>query len=88
MTDGCGCGIGQIGRALGPIVFCKFSFFWPPARGRFFCSHVLTRIGTFYWWAGRELAYMAGGFGMLAVAGVFWATIEEPRKVSVGEKNE
>ena len=40
---------GQIGRAVGPIVFCSL-----------------------FWWAGREVAYVTGGFAMLAVCmGVF-----------------
>ncbi|KAF8454927.1 major facilitator superfamily domain-containing protein [Terfezia claveryi] len=56
---------GQVGRALGPIVFC-----------------------TFYWWAGRELAYITGGVGMLLVAGLFWLSIKDSEKLSVAMKKQ
>jgi hypothetical protein len=46
---------GQIGRALGPLVFC-----------------------TLYWWAGRQFAYLVGGTGMVAVAGLVFGALQKP----------
>ena len=44
MTDGGGYGIGQAGRALGPVVFCKSSLpCFMSCREPFFSSHVLTK---------------------------------------------
>lgn len=33
---------------------------------------------TLYWWAGREVAYMVGGMGMLAVAGLVFGGLRTP----------
>jgi len=48
---------GQIGRAIGPVLFC-----------------------TLYWWAGRDLAYIIGGTGMVAVTAVAWGGLVEPKE--------
>jgi MFS family permease len=34
---------------------------------------------TLYWWAGREVAYVVGGSGMLAVAGLVFAGLKTPK---------
>jgi predicted MFS family arabinose efflux permease len=47
---------GQVGRALGPLIFC-----------------------TLYWWAGRDVAYMIGGTGMVAVCGLVFAGLQAPK---------
>lgn len=47
---------GQIGRALGPLIFC-----------------------TLYWWAGRDLAYIIGGTGMVAVCGLVFGGLKAPK---------
>jgi hypothetical protein len=41
---------------------------------------------TLYWWAGREVAYLVGGMGMLAVAGVVFAGLKTPRVAGQGIK--
>lgn len=33
---------------------------------------------SLYWWAGREVAYMIGGTGMLAVTGLVFAGLKTP----------
>ncbi|EME43076.1 hypothetical protein DOTSEDRAFT_153378 [Dothistroma septosporum NZE10] len=47
---------GQVGRALGPLIFCSL-----------------------YWWAGRETAYIVGGSGMVAVAGLVFGGLKPPK---------
>lgn len=51
---------GQIGRALGPLIFC-----------------------TLYWWAGRDLAYIIGGSGMVAVCGLVFGGLKAPKGLEV-----
>lgn len=51
---------GQIGRALGPLIFC-----------------------TLYWWAGRDLAYIIGGTGMVAVCGLVFGGLKAPKGLEV-----
>ncbi|KAL8693096.1 MAG: hypothetical protein Q9218_002020 [Villophora microphyllina] len=46
---------GQVGRALGPLLFC-----------------------TLYWWAGRDVAYAAGGAGMLGVCALVFGGLKAP----------
>lgn len=46
---------GQVGRALGPLVFCSL-----------------------YWWAGRDIAYLIGGSGMVAVCGLVFGGLKAP----------
>ena len=54
---------GQIGRSLGPLLFC-----------------------TLYWWAGRDVAYMIGGIGMLGVAALVFGGLKAPRGSLAGKK--
>jgi hypothetical protein len=35
---------------------------------------------TLYWWAGRDVAYMVGGLGMLAVCTLVFAGLRAPPK--------
>lgn len=49
---------GQIGRALGPLIFC-----------------------TLYWWAGRDIAYLIGGAGMVGVCGLVFGGLKSPKRV-------
>lgn len=51
---------GQIGRALGPLIFC-----------------------TLYWWAGRDVAYIIGGSGMVAVCGLVFGGLSAPKGLEV-----
>ncbi|KAF2205587.1 MFS general substrate transporter [Delitschia confertaspora ATCC 74209] len=46
---------GQIGRSLGPLIFCSL-----------------------YWWAGREVAYMVGGTGMVGVCALVFGGLKMP----------
>lgn len=56
---------GQVGRALGPLVFC-----------------------TLYWWAGREVAYLLGGAGMVGVSGLVFGGLKAPKglEAAAGKK--
>ncbi|KAK5133154.1 hypothetical protein LTR08_008089 [Meristemomyces frigidus] len=47
---------GQVGRALGPLIFCSL-----------------------YWWAGRDVAYMVGGAGMIGVCALVFGGLKAPR---------
>jgi len=47
---------GQVGRALGPLIFCSL-----------------------YWWAGRDVAYLIGGAGMVGVCGLAFGGLKAPR---------
>jgi predicted MFS family arabinose efflux permease len=51
---------GQIGRALGPLIFCSL-----------------------YWWAGRDVAYLIGGSGMVAVCGLVFGGLKPPKGLEV-----
>jgi len=51
---------GQVGRALGPLLFC-----------------------TLYWWAGRDVAYLAGATGMVAVCGLVFGSLKSPKGLQV-----
>lgn len=51
---------GQVGRALGPLIFCSL-----------------------YWWAGRDVAYMIGGAGMVAVCGLVFGGLKAPKGLQV-----
>ena len=51
---------GQIGRALGPLIFCSL-----------------------YWWAGRDIAYMTGGAGMVGVCSLVFAGLKAPKGLEV-----
>jgi hypothetical protein len=42
------------------------------------------RIGSLYWWAGRDAAYIIGGVGMAAVTAVAWKGLVDP--TAGGEK--
>ncbi|KZF20637.1 MFS general substrate transporter [Xylona heveae TC161] len=53
---------GQIGRALGPIIFCSL-----------------------YWWAGRSVAYLVGGMGMLGVCGIVFGALRAPVLAAKGQ---
>ncbi|KAK5111198.1 hypothetical protein LTR62_005226 [Meristemomyces frigidus] len=46
---------GQVGRALGPLIFC-----------------------TLYWWAGRDVAYIIGGTGMVGVIALVYGGLKAP----------
>ncbi|KAK3673595.1 hypothetical protein LTR78_006500 [Recurvomyces mirabilis] len=46
---------GQVGRALGPLIFC-----------------------TLYWWAGRDVAYIIGGTGMVGVVALVYGGLKVP----------
>ncbi|EME82103.1 uncharacterized protein MYCFIDRAFT_137765 [Pseudocercospora fijiensis CIRAD86] len=54
---------GQVGRALGPLIFCSL-----------------------YWWAGRDLAYLIGGSGMVAVCGLVFGGLKPPKGLVVKTK--
>ncbi|KAF7191815.1 Major facilitator superfamily domain-containing protein 10 [Pseudocercospora fuligena] len=56
---------GQVGRALGPLIFCSL-----------------------YWWAGRDLAYLIGGSGMVAVCGLVFGGLKPPKGLVVKSKKE
>jgi predicted MFS family arabinose efflux permease len=47
---------GQLGRSLGPLVFCSL-----------------------YWWAGRSVAYTAGGTVMAGVCGLVFLGLKSPK---------
>jgi len=47
---------GQVGRALGPLIFCSL-----------------------YWWAGRDVAYLIGGTGMVGVCGLVFGSLKAPK---------
>ena len=51
---------GQIGRALGPLIFCSL-----------------------YWWAGRDVAYLVGGSGLIAVCGLVFGGLKPPKGLEV-----
>jgi predicted MFS family arabinose efflux permease len=51
---------GQIGRALGPLIFCSL-----------------------YWWAGRDVAYLVGGSGVVAVCGLVFGGLKPPKGLQV-----
>ncbi|KAK3074422.1 hypothetical protein LTR53_003153 [Teratosphaeriaceae sp. CCFEE 6253] len=40
---------------------------------------------TMYWWAGREVAYMVGGAGMVGVAGLAFGGLRAPRRGAQGK---
>lgn len=37
--------------------------------------------GSLYWWAGRDVAYLIGGIGMLIVTAVAWRGLVEPTEL-------
>lgn len=51
---------GQIGRALGPLIFCSL-----------------------YWWAGRDVAYLVGGAGMVGVCALVFGGLKPPKGLQV-----
>jgi len=51
---------GQVGRALGPLIFCSL-----------------------YWWAGRDVAYLIGGAGMVGVCGLVLGGLNPPKGLQV-----
>ncbi|KAK5121893.1 hypothetical protein LTR85_004464 [Meristemomyces frigidus] len=55
---------GQVGRALGPLIFC-----------------------TLYWWAGRDVAYMVGGAGMIGVCALVFGGLKSPKGLSKATPN-
>lgn len=54
---------GQVGRALGPLIFCSL-----------------------YWWAGRDIAYLVGGSGMVAVCGLVFGGLKSPKGLEMKSK--
>ena len=51
---------GQIGRALGPLIFCSL-----------------------YWWAGRDVAYLTGGTGLIGVCALVFGGLKPPKGLEV-----
>lgn len=51
---------GQVGRALGPLIFCSL-----------------------YWWAGRDVAYLVGGAGMVGVCSLVFGGLKAPKGLEV-----
>ena len=41
---------------------------------------------SLYWWAGRDIAYMAGGTGMLGVAALVFGRLKAPPRSLAGKK--